>query len=222
MQNYTLGLALFDFLPVVAGGLGIYLVCRYCAGRACYRGPWIWLIPSTALAGGAFKAIWKLILALHGPDIQWMSELLFYCLAGAYVPMTALVLGSLHAARHGRTLAPGWWRLPALIVAAATAGAYFLGTAGNARAGSGLLVALVALASLLTLLSLIGHAIARRDRIAAAAFALSLALSYVLVGLSRMEQTVTLQWVEQCINLAGNGALIAAAWRLSRGSKSHA
>ena len=41
MENYTLGLALFDYLPVIAAGFGLYFICKYCAGLASYSGLWI-------------------------------------------------------------------------------------------------------------------------------------------------------------------------------------
>lgn len=222
MEGYTLSLALFDYLPVLAGGAAIYLVCRYCAGLARHGGPWVALIPLIALAGGGFKATWKLILAAQGINLQWMSDLLFFFLVGAYVPMAVLVVRSLRAARHGARLAAGWWRAPALLAAAAAGGAYFLKTTADGRAWSALLIAVVALASLTMLLALIGHAFARGHRLAAGAFAASLVLSYVLVGMSRMEQTAQLQWIEQSVNLAGNLLLAAGAWRLIERPASHA
>ena len=222
MEGYTLSLALFDYLPVFAGGIGLYLVCRHCAGLARYDGPWIAFIPLVALAGGGLKATWKLVLAVQGVDVLWMSDQLFFFLAGAYVPLAFLVVRSLRAARRGASLPAGWWRLPVLIAAAALAGAYYLKTTTDGRAWSALLIAVVALASLAMLLALIVHAFARGDRLAAGAFAASLVVSYVLVGLSRMEQTAQLQWMEQSVNLAGNCLLAAGAWRLMRRPASHA
>lgn len=222
MEGYTLSLALFDYLPVLAGGAALYLVCRHCASLARHDGPSIVLIPLVALAGGGLKATWKLVLAVQGLDLLWMSDQLFFSLAGAYVPLAFLVVGSLRAARRDATLPAGWWRLPVLIAAGALAGAYYLRSAADGRAWSALLIAVVALASLAMLLALIVHAFARGDRLAAGAFAASLVLSYVLVGLSRMEQTAELQWMEQSVNLAGNCLLAAGAWRLRRRPKSHA
>lgn len=221
MEGYTISLALFDYLPVLAGGIALYLVCRYCAGLARNAGAWVALIPLIAVTGGAFKATWKLVLATRGLDLQWMSDLLFFFLAGAYVPIAVLVVRSLRAARHGTALADGWWRAPALLAAAAAGGAYFLRATTDGRAWSALLIAVVALASLAMLLALTGHAFARGDRLAAGAFAASLVLSYVLVGLSRMEQTAQLQWMEQSVNLAGNCLLAAGAWRLTGRPASH-
>ena len=222
MEGYTLSLALFDYLPVLAGGVALYLVCRHCAELARYDGRWVVLIPLIALAGGGLKATWKLVLAAQGLDLPWMSDQLFFFLAGAYVPLAFLVIGSLRAAGRGVTLPAGWWRLPVLIAAGTLAGAYYLRSATDGRAWSALLIAAVALASLAMLLALIGHAFARGDRLAAGAFATSLVLSYVLVGLSRMEQTAQLQWMEQSVNLVGNCLLAAGAWRLMRRPASHA
>ena len=125
MEGYTLSLALFDYLPVIAGGIALYLVCRHCAGLVRHGGPWIALIPLIALTGGGFKATWKLMLATRGIDLQWMSDLLFFFLAGAYLPLAFLVVRSLRAARQGGTLAAGWWRCP-LVRRRCRSAAYYL------------------------------------------------------------------------------------------------
>ena len=48
------------------------------------------------------------------------------------------------------------------------------------------------------------------------AFLGNFALSYVLVGLARMEQTAELQWIEEFLNLANNSLLAVGAWSLIR------
>jgi len=44
MHRYTLSLALFDYLPVIAAAIGIWLICRYCADVGGRKGacetPW--------------------------------------------------------------------------------------------------------------------------------------------------------------------------------------
>ena len=85
MENYTLGLALFDYLPVIAAGFGLYLICKYCAQRGGYKGIWIVAIPAIALTGGALKASWKLIWAIQHVNYTWMSDQLFFFLSSAYV-----------------------------------------------------------------------------------------------------------------------------------------
>jgi hypothetical protein len=221
MENYTLGLALFDYLPVIAAGVGLYLVCRYFARLAQYDGPWVVLMPLIAVTGGTIKASWKLIWALQQVNYTWMSDQLFFFLASGYVLMAMFVMRSQRAANRGEALAANWWQLPVLLVIALVAAAFYL-MAGGGRGWVGLLLATLSVANLVFLVTLIVHAAKRGNRVAAFAFAASLTLGYVLVGLARMEQTAELQWIEEIINLFNNSLLAFGAWRLINRSEKHA
>lgn len=216
MENYTLGLALFDYLPVIAAGFGLYLICKYCAGLADYDGYWIVIIPLVALTGGTLKASWKLIWALEHVSYQWMSDQLFFFLASAYVFMAALVVKSLRAAGAGRELATYWWLLPLQVVVVVLAAAFYLKTSTDGRTWNFLLLAVLSIANLVFLLTLVGHAWKRANWMAVGAFVGNLVLSYSLVGLARMEQTAELQWIEEFLNLINNSLLAVGAWLLLR------
>lgn len=216
MENYTLGLALFDYLPVIAAGFGLYMICKYCALLGQYEGPWIVVIPLIALIGGTLKASWKLVWALQQVNVEWMSDQLFFFLASAYVLMAVFVIANLRAWRKEKPLDSLWWILPAVIVAIVVCLSLYLLTTTEGRTWSILLLSTLSLANLAFLLTLIGHSWKRANRVAVAALVANLVLSYVLVGLARMEQTATLQWIEEGLNLANNSLLAVAAWYLLR------
>ena len=216
MENYTLGLALFDYLPVIAAGFGLYFICKYCAGLANYDGFWIIAIPAIALTGGALKASWKLVWALQQINVAWMSDQLFFFLASAYVLMAALVVRSLRAAERGDTLAGNWWALPIQVIAVIIIGALYLKTTTDGRTWSILLLATLSIANLVFLVTLIVHAWRQTAWVAFSAFLGNFVLSYVLVGLARMEQTAELQWIEEFLNLVNNSLLAVGAWSLIR------
>ena len=179
-------------------------------------------IPLIALIGGAMKATWKTIWVVAGINLQWMSDQLFFFLVTAYVLMTVFVIRTLRAARNGVSLADNWWTLPLIIVTAVLGGAFYLKATSDGRGWSIVLIATLALASLVFLLTLIRHAYVAGDRIAMLLFATNLILSYVLVGLARLEQTAELQWIEEILNFVNNSLLALAAWRLTRRAAQHA
>ena len=216
MENYTLGLALFDYLPVIAAGFGLYMICKYCAVLGRYSGPWIIVIPLIALIGGTLKASWKLIWALQRVNHVWMSDQLFFFLASAYVLMAAFVIANLRAWRKERPLDTLWWLLPGVIVAIVICLSLYLLASTEGRTWSILLLSTLSLANLAFLLTLIGHSWKRENKVAFALLIANLVLSYVLVGLARMEQTAALQWIEESLNLANNSLLAVAAWSLLR------
>jgi len=219
MENYTIGLALFDYLPVIAAGFGLYLICKYCAGLANYNGIWIVLIPVIALTGGTLKASWKLVWAVQHVNYTWMSDQLFFFLASAYVLMAVLVVRSLQAAANGNNLPKNWWVLPVQVIVVMLAGAFYLKTSTDGRTWNFLLLAVLSIANLVFLLSLMLHAKKVGVYPALIAFGLNLVLSYSLVGLARMEQTAELQWIEEFMNLANNSLLAVGAWFLLRAQR---
>lgn len=219
MENYTLGLALFDYLPVIAAGFGLYLICKYCASLANYDGVWVVLIPAIALTGGVLKASWKLLYALNGSNVGWMSDQLFFFLATAYVMMAALILRSLRAHGKGATLDRNWWMAPLLMAGIIVAAALYLYLSVASRSWSILLLATLSIANLFFLVTLIRHAARRGLRLAIAAFAGNLVLSYLLVWLARQPQTAELQWIEEFLNLGNNSLLAVGAWLLMTAQK---
>lgn len=214
MENYTLGLALFDYLPVIAAGFGLYMICKYCASLGNYTGAWIIVIPAIALTGGTLKASWKLIWAVRQVNYSWMSDQLFFFLATAYLLIAAFVFYNLRANRKGHELDSGWWYAPVLIAVIAIGIAAYLKLNIEGRTWSLLLLATLSLANLGFLLTLTGHAWKRGSALAVAAFSGNLVLSYVLVYLARLEQTAELQWIEEFMNLANNSLLAVGAWAL--------
>ena len=220
MENYTLGLALFDYLPVIAAGFGLYLICKYCALLVNYKSHWIIAIPAIALTGGSLKATWKLIYALSGVDYRWMSEQLFFLLAASYLLMATLIVSSLRASRKGFELNKNWWYTPAVIAVIVMVTAQYLKLNTDGSTWSVMLLATLSLANLTMLLALILHSIRRQVWYAGSAFAINLLLTYVLVNLARIpEQTVDLQWIEEFMNLANNSVLAIGAWALLRSKR---
>jgi len=215
MHRYTLGLALFDYLPVIMAGIGIWLICRYCAALGNRSGAWIIIIPLIATSGGFLKATWKMIVVITGNNIQWLSDQLFFFIAAGYVMLAAAVVLSLRADAAGRSLAAGWWKLPAAIAAVIIVSALILRVTYDQRYWSTLLLVTMSIANLIFALRLIAHSFDKRNWLSLFGFSANLVISYALVGLARIEeQTLELQWVEEILNLAAMSLLTFAAWNL--------
>jgi len=67
---------------------------------------------------------------------------------------------------------------------------------------------------------LIRQANQQKLKVAAWLFAFNLIAIFSLSGMARIpEQTITLQWIEEVINVFGQGAFAFAAWQLGRSVK---
>jgi len=215
MERYTLGLALFDYLPVMAGGIGMYFVCRYAAITGKRSGLWVIVVPLIVFAGGFMKATWKTIVVVSGNNFVWMSDQLFFFLATGYILVSALVVLSFRAESQGRELSENWWRVPAGIAAVVLLAALTLRFTGDGRVWAFVLLGVLSIANLVLYVRLIMHAIGRRIWPSAAGFLVSLIIGYVLIGLARLpDQTLELQWIEEWLNFISNSILALAAWYL--------
>ena len=217
MADYTVGLALFDYLPVLAAGVGLVLICRYCALAGQINPRWLMVIAGVVILAGLLKATWKLIWVVTAKDIGWMSDQLFFLLSSGYVLLAATVLICFRSARRGVPANPAAWLAPVLLTVAVVAIAIALKILYAERYWAFVLLGILALSNLVFGIRLIMHARARGNIPAMLGFAVNLILAFVLVGLARIpQQTLALQWLEESLNLASNCCLALAAWFLSK------
>lgn len=205
-MEYTLSLALVDFLPVLFTALGLTLIARMVShlspphGRAAYAGA------ALTVAGGFFKAAWKLVMALTdgAVDIDWMEDGLFVWMAPGYVLLLWSVWQAIRGASGKTMLHP--WIGPLAFVAFMFAGSLYLYNADPASpAWERVLLSVMVLATVVTGILLAVFGFRRKLSLAGWLFIANLAGVFLLNGLARLpEQPISLQWVEELIN--------AAAW----------
>jgi len=213
IYDYTVSLALFDYLPVIAAGFGLHFICRYVLD-AGFENRWTIIIPLLAVTGGLLKASWKLNVAVTGENVVWMSDQLFFFIAASYLLLAFAVVQGLRARNRGEQLRDCWWRWPVVLVLIITLTAIALKTRPD-RTWALVLLIVMSTSNLVFALRLIGHSVAIRNWMAVAGFSINLVLTYVLVGLARIpEQTVQLQWIEQSVNFVSNTCLALAAYLL--------
>jgi hypothetical protein len=199
--SYTVPLALYDYVPVLLSGLGSILLVRYAAARMPGLAPIGWAGVVLTVAGGLCKASWKLVVAATGTNLERLEQLLFPLLAVGFT-LLAFVLMSVLLERR----APRW---PfALILGLGAVGALLART----------MAPLLGVTSLMSLsIVFMAMIVAWRAKVllAVVLFAINVVgvLALVPLGSDRIEQTEPLQWIEQSINTAAQGAY-ALAWFL--------
>lgn len=193
-EPYTIGMALFDFVPNIAFLVGAFYLVKLALllrGRPCAR----ILAAGTALIflGGTLKAIWKLLYAAGVADIQLFSQAQFVLLAPGFL---GLLLSVILLARERRPkstlplLAIAPWKIPLLAVMTLSS----LGAQG--------------------ILVYIG--LRRGAKWAAALFIVSVLCMLAMSGMASGEQTIARQWIEQAINVVGQIAFAAGSYALYR------
>lgn len=196
--DYPVSLAVEDFVPVAFTTCGVLLLRRLTGT------PGVLVAAVLIGAGGFAKATAKLIVALDGPDVVWLRGLLFPLLtlgfALLYLELTRPPGAGVSRGRAG---------VAAAIVTACAVAAVLLADVLP------MLVSTTVFATL-TAVHLIGRARSGGDTRTAVLFGAQLAVFFVLGPLgAREDQTVTLQWIEQLTNTAGQAAFLLGAFRLT-------
>ncbi|BCX03119.1 MAG: hypothetical protein KatS3mg053_1057 [Candidatus Roseilinea sp.] len=217
MNEYTIPLALQDFMPVALSSAGLFFLAEMIArtnqatGRVALFGAWLIML------GGGLKAAWKLNMAMSGNDVAWMSNALFVLLAPGFTLM-ACALWSAQAQMRGRPLRFNLSAIAFAIggVSLAVAAALSLAVPSGS-AWKFILLGVTTIANLVLSARCIVQAARMGRRDVAALFIVNIVAVIILQGLARIpQQTIPLQWTEQIINTLSGAAFAYAAWKLSR------
>ncbi len=215
MQDYSLGLALFDYLPVLLSALGLYLLAGLLARALPTSHTVLLLGVALVIAGGLSKATWKLIWVLAQENLVVLDALLFVCMAPGMVLLalhtaaaSARWRGSEAAAHPGRnSLAVGLPLLGAALVLAIAQ--------PDGRAWFFLLLSASALANIAMSGLLIRLSWGWGQRLTAGVFLLSILLTLSLSWLARSSAgSAPLQWLAESLNLFATGSFALAVWLL--------
>lgn len=222
-EEYTLSLALVDYIPVILSSIGFFLLARMIAardtesGRLAYAG---WLMISL---GGLSKASWKLLMALSSGqnNVAMLDHGLVVLMAPGFIFFTfGFWYGLRVMAGTGRP--QNVWMMPAALSVIVLGAAVFTGAALYDPERTGRQIWFFILLGTMTIMNIIAGGLAIRQArrqglmLAAALFALNLVLIILLQGMARAsEQTVSLQWIEQITNIVAQGVFAYAAWKLS-------
>lgn len=202
-ETYTIGMALFDFVPVLGFLLGgIYLVRISQLSLKKFFSLLMAVGVAIIVIGGGLKASWKLFGALNLPQTAWMSEGQFIFMSVGYValliPVIALVRKDKISAAEALP-AMATWKIPLLaVMTLASLSAY----------------------SLLAVLS-----IRRKSWLGMLGFFVAF-ISVLSMGyMTSQSQTIQMQWIEQSINTGGTwgfalGSILLNKTYRSLGTKS--
>ena len=72
-MEYTVSLALVDFLPVIFTAIGLIYIARMVSHISQAHGQAAYVGAILTVAGGFFKAVWKLLIASSGGQVPPQS-----------------------------------------------------------------------------------------------------------------------------------------------------
>lgn len=217
MTEYTIGLALEDFLPVIFSSIGLYLVSRLVGrydGRLRRMATVGWILVTV---GGLLKATWKLTMAVTQTrvDIVWMDKGMFLWMAIGFVLLAfSIWYFSEEADQAALTNRP--MLFPGIILGLTVVAIFFTGFPDfTVNTWRFILLGVMTLANVFMIVLLIQIARRANKNLAAILLLVSIVITFVLSGMARIpEQTIPLQWTEQLLNTVGQGAFAIAVWTI--------
>lgn len=201
-MEYTLSLALVDFLPVLFTALGLVAISRMVAHVSVAQGRVAFYGTLFTVAGGFFKAAWKLLMAVSNGavDIHWMEEGLFVFMAPGYTLLAWSVWQTVRTVQRKKVFHT--WMSPIVMIGITFAASVALyAIQPNSPAWERVLLSVMVLATFITGILLLTFAFRQRLPAAGWLFILNLIGILLLNGLARLEsQPIYLQWIEEGIN----------------------
>lgn len=220
MEDFTLGLALYDFVPVGLTGIAVYFIARVVRARGVPAHQMAVVAAGLVLAAGLSKAIWKLIATLAGQDLVWLASMLFPLMAPGFALLAAGIWASQRRQPPQTAL---FWLLPVILILAVYAVALYRMGAGFERGWFMPIMALASLSNIVLTILLFTMAWRRGLRWVAVLFTVNLGMVFALIPIAQMDShSIAMHWLEQTLTAVGAAAFAYSAFRLSRDVTSEA
>jgi hypothetical protein len=201
-MEYTLSLALVDFLPVLFAAFGYFYIFRLVSFVLPVQGRIALLGGILVVTGGLSRAIWKVLMASSEGTTNpvWLENAMFILMAPGYILLAWSVWQTARSVQGKRIF--GGWLLPVTIILIVLLTSFYR---YNSDSGSliweRILLTTLVFATLLTGILLVIFAFRLQLTRAAGLFLVSLVIVLVMNGLARQsEQPIRLQWVEEVLN----------------------
>lgn len=217
MHDYTVGLALYDYLPGIFTGLGLYFVAQIIRRYAPTYQYMAYVGATLVVAAGLMKATWKLIMATSGQDIPLLSQSLFPLMGPGFL----LFAVALWAAIRGLRNKPVSSRLVlytvlVIVIGVVLAISLTIST-DNPRGWFPVFLMMASISNVAIATMLIREAWVRRRRLMGGLFFLNIAMVFALQPIAQMpDKSIAIHWFEQTLTTGGAGAFALASYWLLR------
>ena len=214
MEDFTLGLALYDFVPVGLTGIAVYFIARVVRERGVPAHQMAAVAAGLVFAAGLSKAIWKLIATISGHDLVWLASMLFPLMAPGFALLAAGVWASQRRQPPNTAL---FWLMPVVLIGVVYALAVYRMGAGFERGWFMPIMALASLSNICLTVLLFAMAWRRGLRWVAMLFTVNLGMVFALIPIAQMDShSIAMHWLEQTLTAVGAAAFAYSSFRLCR------
>lgn len=222
-MEYSVALALEDFLPVIFSTVGLFFIARMICDMEARCMLMAYLGVAFTAIGGFGKASWKLIIALSGgqTDIRFLDDGLFFWLTSGFIFMTfAFWYAQKRFMKQEES--KNIWLWPIIITALGVATGISLYNPDRevSRTWFFILLGMTTVFNIATLAMAMRQAKNQGQRLALVLFIVNLVAVFALQGLARAgDRNEAMQWVAQIINTLSQMGLAYGAWRLGQSTR---
>lgn len=207
--EFTVPMALEDFLPVAFTAIGLFLIAKFVSGRHPKLSLLIWLGSVLVVTDGLLKAVWKLIYAATGTDIAWMHDSLFLLMGPGFVFVAwALLRGLKDEAPSSRQV----WLVPLAIILPSLGIAAYLAITQPNRSWAQVLMLLTTVGILTTNGQIMFSSFNRKLFLPIVLLVINIITIFGQVWIPQLSQTTFTHWVGQINNTVSWAAFAAAVW----------
>lgn len=221
IYQYSIELALFDFIPVMLSALGLYFIVQIINANNVHYQTLTKVAAAMIVFGGVSKATWKLLVATSDINIMFLNNNLFIFMA----PGFAFLTFCLYAARkqfNQQVIKATAWRCPASIVGIFALLAIALAISfPEKKLWFFALLGLLTISNIIFIWHAIRHSLQMKCRPSALLYLLNIIGIFTLSGIARMnDQREAIQWVAEFTNTATQGAFALAGYLLWKKTRS--
>jgi hypothetical protein len=211
--DFTVLMALEDFIPIVFTAIGLYIVAKFISNKYGNLTALAWLGTVLIVADGLLKAVWKLIYAATGTDIAWMHDSLFLFMGPGFIFVSwALWRGRKDIISTAKEV----WFIPLIIVLPALCVALYLAIAFPGRIWNKILLTLTTVGIFFFNGQIIADCLKKKLFLPIILLVINVVTIFGQVFLSQLPQTTALHWIGQINNTISWAAFALGVWMWER------
>ncbi len=207
--EFTVPMALEDFIPVMLTAVGLYFLAKFVSNKHRNLSLLVWLGTNLVISDGVLKAVWKLIYAAAGADIAWMKDTLFLLMGPGFIFVAWALWRGL---KEENSTSKQVWMIPLLVVIPSLCLFAYLAMTQPFKSATRVLLMLTTIGILTTNGLIVTDCLKRKLYLPVILILINIITIFTQVFISQLEQTTAIHWIGQINNTISWAAFALGVW----------
>ena len=214
--DYTLALALEDFVTIIFFGIGLYFLGRMSINIESKPGRLVFAGGVIITIGGISQAMWKMAIVLLRQDISLLNDAQFILMMPGYIILAAGLLQALRCYRQNEGL-KNLAAISAVTILLTYGLAAFFALTSDGRTWFFVLLGMTTIVNVIISWTLVKFSWLEGEKLAGWLFLINILLVFTLAGMAGvLGQDLTGQWIKQITGNFSFAAFAVAAYLITR------